>query len=114
MHELAVASELLDLVLDVAREHRAGVVTRARLRIGAASCLSPDSLRFGFEALSAGTPAGGCILEVVRTAAAVACSACGWKGAVLDLGDLACPECARAPLTILDGRDLSLEAIEVD
>ena len=114
MHELTVASELLDLVLRVAEEHSARVVTTARLRVGAASCLAPDSLLFGFEALSAGTPAEGCRLEILRTPAAVSCTPCGWRGKVTELGELSCPACGTAPLTIRDGRELTVESVDVE
>lgn len=114
MHELAVAAELLDLVQRVAREHAARRVTVARLRIGAASCLSPESLVFGFEALAAGTVAAGCRVEVTRTPAGVSCVPCGWRGALAELGDLACPACRTAPLTIRDGRDLTVDSVDVE
>ena len=114
MHELAMASELLDLLLRVATENAAHTVTAARLRIGAASCLSPDSLRFGFEALAAGTSAAACRLEITRVPAGASCVQCGWRGEVLELGDLACPSCATAPLTIRNGRDLTVESVDVE
>ena len=114
MHELAVASELLDLVLRVAQEQAARQVTAARLRIGAASCLSPDSLVFGFEALAAGTAAAECRLEITRTPAGASCVQCGWRGALAELGGLACPDCRTTPLTIQDGRDLTVESVDVE
>lgn len=114
MHELSIASELLDLVLRVAGEHRAGSVTKAQLRIGAASCLSPEALAFGFEALAAGTSAAGCRLEIRRSPAPACCPGCGWSGEILELGTLACPACALAPLTLQGGRDLTVESIDVE
>jgi hydrogenase nickel incorporation protein HypA/HybF len=114
VHELAVAAELVDLARRVAAEERASRVTVLRLRIGAANCLSPDSLAFGFEALAAGTEAEGCRLEVERPAAPVTCSACGYQGRIAELGTLACPDCGLAPLTIRGGRELTVTSLDVE
>ena len=69
---------------------------------------------FGFEALAAGTAAAACRLEITRTPAAASCVQCGWQGEVAELGDLACPACRTAPLTIQGGRDLTVESVDVE
>jgi len=114
LHELAVAAELLDFLLRTAAENGGGRVTAARLRIGAGSCVSPDSLRFGFDALAAGTAAAGCRLEIERPPAAGACASCSWRGEVADLDVLACPACGWFPVTLSGGRELTVETVTVD
>jgi hydrogenase nickel incorporation protein HypA/HybF len=114
MHELSVASELLDLVLRTARENGAAKVVTARVRIGAGSCLNPESLVFGFEALAAGTPATDCRLEIDHLPAPVACPACGWEGERLDVAELVCPRCQGFPLRITGGRELTVDTITVE
>jgi hydrogenase nickel incorporation protein HypA/HybF len=114
MHELAVAADLLDVVLKTARENGATTVVTARLRIGAGSCLNPDSLAFGFEALATGTPASGCRLEIEHLPAPVTCPACGWNGERLDVAELVCPQCEGHPLRITGGRELTVDTITVE
>ena len=114
MHELSVAADLLDLVLKTARENDATTVVTARIRIGAGSCLNPDSLAFGFEALAAGTPASGCRLEIEHLPAPVACPACGWEGERLDVAELICPQCQGHPLRITVVRELTVDTITVE
>lgn len=114
MHELAIAAELLELAERVAGEQGALRICAIRLRVGVASCLSPDSLAFGFEALTAGTAAEGCRLDFERPAAPVACGACGWRGEIAELGGLACAACGVAPLTILGGRELTVTSLDVE
>jgi hydrogenase nickel incorporation protein HypA/HybF len=114
VHELSVAADLLDLVLKTARENGATQVITARIRIGAGSCLNPDSLVFGFEALAAGTLASACRLEVERLPAPVACTSCGWAGERLDVAELVCPQCGGNPLRITGGRDLTVDTITVE
>jgi hydrogenase nickel incorporation protein HypA/HybF len=114
VHELSVAADLLDLVLKTARENGATTVVTARIRIGAGSCLNPDSLAFGFEALAAGTPASGCRLEIEHLPAPVACPACGWEGERLDVAELICPQCKGHPLRITGGRELTVDTVTVE
>jgi hydrogenase nickel incorporation protein HypA/HybF len=114
MHELAVAAELLELARRVAADEGARRVTVIRLRLGAASCLSPDSLSFGLEALAAGTATEGCRLEVERVPAPVSCPACGWRGEVRDMEGLICDLCRQTPLTILGGREMTVVSLDVE
>lgn len=114
MHELAVASDLLDLLLRVAAENGASSVTSVRLRLGVASCLEPEALCFGFEALADGTAAAKCALEITRVAAPSACSLCGWEGEVATLERLECPGCGGFPVTLRGGRELTVETVTVD
>jgi hydrogenase nickel insertion protein HypA len=114
MHELSVAADLLDLVLKTARENGATTVLTARIRIGAGSCLNPESLAFGFEALAAGTSASGCQLEIEHLAAPVSCTACGWAGERMDVAELECPDCHTSPLRITGGRELTVDSITVE
>ncbi len=114
MHELALAAELVTLAEDVARKQGACRVLVMRVKVGAASCLSPDSLAFGFEALSAGTCAEGCRLDFERPSAPVACPSCGWRGECADIGLLTCLRCGGSPLTILGGRELSVTSLDVE
>jgi hydrogenase nickel incorporation protein HypA/HybF len=66
VHEMTVAARLVTLVGDTLTEAGAELAEAARVRVGRDTCISPDALRFGFEALSQGTPVQGCALEVVE------------------------------------------------
>ncbi|MFA7331244.1 MAG: hydrogenase maturation nickel metallochaperone HypA [Candidatus Delongbacteria bacterium] len=114
MHELAVAAEVLELAQRVLDREGARHVRVIRLRVGVASCLAPDSLAFGFEALAAGTAAAGCRLEFQRPPAPVRCPACGWNGELESLDELACAICGQGPLTLLGGRDLRVVSMDVE
>jgi hydrogenase nickel incorporation protein HypA/HybF len=114
VHELAIAESILDLVLRTARANGATTVVTARIRIGAGSCLNPDSLAFGFEALATGTPAAGCQLDIESMPAPVTCTSCGWTGERMDVTELECPRCQTNPLRITGGRELTVETITVE
>ena len=64
MHELSIALSVLDIVRTAAAESGLASVTIVRLRVGRASGVQPDSLRFAFDCSKAGTPAEGALLEI--------------------------------------------------
>ena len=55
MHELGIASSILDAVRDEAEKHPSGRVTKVGVRIGVLSGVEPEALSFGFNALIQGT-----------------------------------------------------------
>ena len=114
MHELALASQLLENLLDAARSHGASTVVSARLRVGTLSCINDDALRFGFQALSKETIAEGCELEIRRTPADGECPACHWTGEVTDLVLFPCPQCGAAAITPRGGREFTLESANIE
>jgi len=63
---MTVASRLVSIVAQTVDDHGGARADSARVRVGADTCLNPEALRFGFEALARGTSASGCALEVVE------------------------------------------------
>lgn len=63
MHELAVTREILDVCIKRAEGARVRSISVA---IGALSCLSPDALRFSFDACKPGTAASDAELRIER------------------------------------------------
>ena len=66
MHELGIMESAVDAALREARAHQASRIHRLVLRIGALSGVEPDSLRFAFDVVTAGTDVH-CAHEVVRS-----------------------------------------------
>ena len=67
MHELAIATSVVDAVCARAGDRRVHVVT---LRIGALTAVVPDALRFSFELAAEGTVASAARLAIEETAGA--------------------------------------------
>ncbi|HBZ57355.1 MAG TPA: hydrogenase maturation nickel metallochaperone HypA, partial [Syntrophobacteraceae bacterium] len=59
MHELAIAQNVLDVVLEEGHRHGLAQVTSIRLEVGALAAVVPDALRFCFEMVSQQTIAAG-------------------------------------------------------
>jgi hydrogenase nickel incorporation protein HypA/HybF len=55
MHELGIASSILDAVRQESQIRNGARVLNVGVRIGDLAAVDPDSLRFGFEALVHGT-----------------------------------------------------------
>ena len=113
MHELAMAQSLLNRVLDEAARNGGGRITRVKLRIGALSHVSPESLEFAFEVIAKGTPAEGAKIETERPAPALHCHACGLdsEGAP---GRFSCAECGSGDVELLSGDELMLESFHLE
>ena len=122
MHELSVASAILDTAL----RHAAGQrVSCVEIRVGALRQVVPDSLRFYFEVTSRGTLCEGARLEIEEVAAAMHCPHCGqeWDpapdaehepGAAPRLPQFRCPACEGAGAEVLAGEELLVESIDVE
>lgn len=113
MHEMTVAAKLIDLINGVVAEQSAEAAVVARLRLGALTCLNPDSLRFGFEALSRETPSEGCELAIEIVPADAECRECGWRGTVDDTSMLVCGDCQGRDLQLSEGQELTLKTVAV-
>ncbi len=114
MHEMSIASTLLETLLDAAASHGGGRPVRAELRLGTHGCIHPDALRFGFEALSRGTRAEGCSLDLEMVPASGICRGCGWSGPVADPGAPPCPSCGDGPVELHGGREITLVRATLD
>jgi len=106
MHEASIVDRLLGMA--TARVPEGAVLRRVHVRIGALTGLSPDSMRFYFDAMC---PAGAA-LEVTVEPLRVACVACARR---MTMGEFApaCPACSASGLEYENGLELDLVAIEV-
>lgn len=105
MHELSIASSLVESVLEFLETHEAKKVVAVRLAIGELTCVEAEQLRFCYNFVTEGTAAAESELEIERTEAAVRCPHCNyqgppkyWNGALSGayIPTLQCPECGKA------------------
>ncbi len=113
MHELAVTQGILDVVLDVARQHGNRPITLIELVVGELSSIVDDSIQFYFDMMSQDTLAEGAKLQFRREPAIAVCWDCGHQfTAVAPLVPL-CPICGSARLRVSGGQEFYVESIEV-
>jgi len=113
MHEMAIASALVDQVLRVAREHQAERVREVVVVCGVVHQVVPEALELAFEAVTAGTTAEGATLRIEMQGVVARCRECGlqYEATVDDFG---CPTCMAADPELLRGQDIILQSVVCD
>jgi hydrogenase nickel incorporation protein HypA/HybF len=121
MHELSIASSIVDHVLEYAETPPAKKVLKVIVRIGELSCIEPDQLIFSYRAITKETPLEGSELETEQTPARVMCRHCGYEGAPkywddargasgVAIATLQCPKCSQSA-EIAEGNDCVIKTI---
>jgi hydrogenase nickel incorporation protein HypA/HybF len=113
MHELAIASAILERAQAAALHNGGGRVLRIGLRIGEISGVEPEALTFGVEALAKGTPCEGVALEIERPKRRQRCAACATEFEPEGLGTT-CPACRHEASECIAGRELDVAYIELE
>lgn len=113
MHEMAIAEGILKIALDYGEENEAKCIREIGLLLGEMSGVETEALDFSFRMLAKGTPAEGAKLSIKRVPLVGKCGTCG-KEFRLEHYDFWCPECKDGVLTLLSGRELQVEYLEVD
>lgn len=113
MHELAVMTEALRMAEEAARTNGADRILKLCLRVGSLSGVSPESMRFAFEAICQETLASGAMLEIEQVPAACWCASCGVE---FECGHSfnECPRCHNFSGELRRGRELQIAAVELE
>lgn len=105
MHELSIASAIIESVMEFATASPGRKILGVRLLVGELTCVEPEQLRFSYTALSRETPLEDSALEIERADAEVHCRNCSYRGrpkywddALSDtlVATLQCPACGKA------------------
>src|ERR1700716_3446908 len=108
MHELSIASSLVEIVSRHAQGRR---VERVELKIGHLRQVVPSALEFAFELLVAGTCIEGAQLVIHHVPATGRCRSCSGETTITDF-PLQCARCRSFDLEMLAGEELLVEALE--
>ncbi|MCL4079308.1 hydrogenase maturation nickel metallochaperone HypA [Coriobacteriia bacterium Es71-Z0120] len=110
---MGICDGILTSAVQAATESGASRIERIEVSIGELTEVMDDALRFAFEALKEGTMAEGAELVVHYVEARSQCTECG---AVFrhDRFDPKCPECGSYVITLVQGRELRIDAIDVE
>lgn len=113
MHELSITQQVLDIVLNKAKESDAHRVSQVNLVVGDMSSITDDCLQFYFDFLSKDTIVEGAKLSFQRIAVKVKCQNCGnifspqnalWE----------CSQCHQLGVEVIAGNEFYIDSIEVD
>jgi hydrogenase nickel incorporation protein HypA/HybF len=110
MHELSIATALVEQLQRIAAEQRAARITEVEVRCGVLRQVVPDALQLAFEAASAETLVAGAVLKVVEEGLRARCRTCRQEFAAA-IDDYLCPRCRTADVELLAGQDVVLQSV---
>ncbi len=114
MHEARIAESIIDEIEDLIRQGRiTGRVRTVCLRVGRLTAVVHENLRFLFGVLSEGTLLEKTELQIETAQAFATCRACGAGFEIQDIAFL-CPSCDSAEIGLVGGRELMIDAVEVE
>ena len=108
MHELSITQSVVDAIVE---RMDGATVTSVRLEIGKLSGVVPDSVRFCFDVICAGTTLEGATLDIVEPPGLAHCRDCREEFQPKDIIML-CP-CGSANVRVLAGQQLRIKSVEV-
>jgi hydrogenase nickel incorporation protein HypA/HybF len=110
VHELSICHGILEVVIAAlpVPPPRVAAVT---VRIGRLTAVVPDSLRFYFDLLCAGTPVEGAALIVEEVPIRGRCAECA-GGFEIDTLSFSCPGCGSGLVQLTSGRELQVVSLE--
>ena len=120
MHELSLASAVVDIVLEFLDAHEVKKILTVRLAVGELSCVQADQLRFCYTAITHETAMENSTLEIESVAAVVQCPRCSYRGrpkywedalSTAPVPTLECPNC-RGAVEPVEGNDCAIKTIQ--
>lgn len=110
MHEMSIATHLMDQLERIAAEQNVVRITEVEVHCGVMQQVVPEALELAFEALSGGGVAAGADLRIVEEPLRVRCRLCGAEFAA-ELDDMVCRACQDADVEVLTGKDIVLRSV---
>jgi hydrogenase nickel incorporation protein HypA/HybF len=113
VHEIGIASSILECVVAEAQKHPGVQVLAVGVRIGELSAVDKDALDFAFEAITRDTEWEHLKLEVQWCPRRQKCLSCAEEFS--DPGfDLTCPKCGADNSTCIGGTELDIAYLELE
>ena len=119
MHELSIASGLVEKLLDFAEKNPEKKIVAVRIAVGELSHIEEAQLSFCYGAVITGTSLAGSVLEIEKVDAMILCPHCSyrgrpkyWDGALsgIPVATLECPSCGKATEPT-DGKECAIRSI---
>jgi hydrogenase nickel incorporation protein HypA/HybF len=114
MHELSIISSVVETVMESLEGYPGARVLELRLRVGALAAVVEDSLQFCYGIATEGTALEGSKLVVKTVPVVMHCVGCGQDVALEGVQSFRCPRCGEPCFDLRQGRELEIEAIEID
>jgi hydrogenase nickel incorporation protein HypA/HybF len=113
MHEMGIASSILDAVQRESRRRPGLVPRKVGVRIGELSGVNPDALRFSFEILARESDFPTIQLEIQACPRRHLCPECDLEFPVIEF-DSQCPRCGHETARCVSGDELDIVYLEME
>lgn len=113
MHELGIATSILEAVERESKKHAGSQFTAVGLRIGEVAGVDVDALQFGWEAITKDTQWESLKLAIESVPRRNKCKNCREEFAVKDY-DIQCPKCGSFATENVSGDELDIAYIEAE
>jgi hydrogenase nickel incorporation protein HypA/HybF len=113
MHELSIASSILETVRAEKGRRPGARILKVGVRVGEMAGVDPDALSFCFESLVKGTDLAPLALEIEPRPRRHRCASCAHTFQVVDY-EAACPACGAGETRLISGDELELAYLEVE
>ncbi|MDZ4655621.1 MAG: hydrogenase maturation nickel metallochaperone HypA [Coriobacteriia bacterium] len=113
MHEMSICDGILKSAVEAAEAEGATRINRVEVTIGELTQIVEDALQFAFEVLRTDTIATDATLDVTVLEARSRCMDCSAEFRH-DRYEVKCPECSSYLCSLLQGRELRIDSIDVD
>jgi len=114
MHELSIVASVVDTVTESLAAYKGARVVEVRLRVGALASVVEDSLQFCYGIATEGTALEGSRLVVNVLPVVMHCEKCDEDVEIEGVQSFRCPKCGEPCNDLRQGRELEIEAIEID
>ncbi|MBN1384434.1 MAG: hydrogenase maturation nickel metallochaperone HypA [Elusimicrobia bacterium] len=112
MHELGIARDLFDIVLQKSKENNLKKVTKISIKLGEAAGIETDFLKHSFiDHIIPGSIAAGCEFEIIVERVKVKCKKCSKEFSSKDM-KMNCPSCDGTDIEIISGNNIYVASIE--
>jgi hydrogenase nickel incorporation protein HypA/HybF len=113
MHELSIAMNLIEGVLEESVKRGGLRVEAVHLKIGALAGVDKGALTFSYGIACQGTPLEGSRLVIDEVPITLHCPMCGQDHTPESLLQLRCPQCETPAQDLIHGREIEITALEV-
>ncbi|MEV5175429.1 hydrogenase maturation nickel metallochaperone HypA [Streptomyces flaveolus] len=112
MHELSIATAIVEQAAEIARADGVTGVAAVTVRVGELAGVVPDALHFAFEVARDGTALAGARLIVEQVTARAWCEGCAEEFTLGMPPFFWCPRCDRPSQELRGGRELEITDVE--
>lgn len=114
MHELSIATSIVESVTESAAAYPGARVLEVRIRVGALASVVEDSLQFCWGIVTEGTDLENSKLVVHTLPIVIHCASCNTDSELPGVQSFHCPRCGQIAADLRQGRELDIESIEIE